>query len=382
MSLEFFIDIRFADPVVALTLNLDAVVYGSMMGRVLHFNFETQTERVISERENECIRGAWLSVDNCLYYAVGDLLGVKIQSPELSCAERQDIEPGKVHTMTSCPYTLVLMHEDVMAFLTIDPGTPNEQLAGLPSQHALHITNLTTEDTDVCPNASFQAQSMPFDFDGKRILLMTWTRDQTKIMKLIEINPFVDLPLKTFSAAYGHITHAKLHGEAVVFVSNHRQLIHFLISKPTKHITFGCHSADIVAICVSTVHSINIQGHRSNLQFQSGLDVARMENPSQLDELVEDSLNPGYPKDTVIVSVDEAGCIKVWHNYEEKDQLHINRFAELAAEFRKAQYFSMGYPYLVRCCAPRIAVSTDHGVLVIKSTFLDALHMGLQRIGS
>mmetsp|Transcript_3683 Transcript_3683/g.7875 ORF Transcript_3683/g.7875 Transcript_3683/m.7875 type:complete len:380 (-) Transcript_3683:116-1255(-) len=379
MSLEAFIDIRFADPVVALTLNFEALVYGSMMGRVLHYQFATGRERVVCEREDECIRGAWISVDNCLYYAVGDLRGVVMQNPELSYSSSQVVEPGKVHTVTSCPYTLVVMHEDIMALLTLDSASPAEQLAALPAQHALHLTKLSTEVHDVCPKARFPPQSMPFDFDGKRLLWMNWTPEGTRVIRLLELNPFKETALDNYPTSFGHITHAKLQSESVIFVRSHRQLVQFYISNPTKQAMFGIHTADIVAVCISTVHSLDIQSRKPPPHFQVGLDVARLENQSQLDDLVEDSINPGGRKETVIVSVDENGFIKVWHEFEEKELIHINEMNELNAEFRQAQYFSMGYPYLVRCFAPRIAISTDHGVLVIKSRFLEALQMGLSK---
>ena len=58
MSLEAFIDIRFGDPVVSLSLNSDGLVYGSMMGRILYYNFSTREERVINELSDEFISGA------------------------------------------------------------------------------------------------------------------------------------------------------------------------------------------------------------------------------------------------------------------------------------------------------------------------------------
>jgi hypothetical protein len=377
MSLEAFIDIRFADPVVALTLNFDALVYGSMMGRVFHYTFTTGRERVISEREDECIRGAWLSVDNCLYFAVGDLRGVVIQSPEHDYSPSLIVEPNKVHTVTSCPYTQVIMHEDVMALITIDSSSVGEPLAALPTQHALHITRLSTEVHDVCPKARFPSQSMPFDFDSKQILSMSWTSDGTRTLKVIELGPYRERELGQFVKSFGHITHGKLLNDSVIFVRNHRLLTQFYMAKPDVSSSFGIHRSDIVAVCISTVHSLGIQARRPPSHFQVGLDVARLEDRSHLEDLVEDSIGPGHRKETVIVSVDEEGFIKIWHDFEEKELIHINELSELTPDFRRAHYFSMGYPYLVRCFAPRVAVSTDHGVLVIKSKFLEGLQMGL-----
>ena len=58
MSLESFIDIRFGDPVISLSLNSEGLLYGSMMGRILYYQFSTTEERVINELSDEYISGA------------------------------------------------------------------------------------------------------------------------------------------------------------------------------------------------------------------------------------------------------------------------------------------------------------------------------------
>ena len=44
-----FIDIRFADPVVSLSMTPDYLAYGTAMGRLLFYNIMTCREKVISE---------------------------------------------------------------------------------------------------------------------------------------------------------------------------------------------------------------------------------------------------------------------------------------------------------------------------------------------
>lgn len=73
MSLETFIDIRFADPVISLSMNQTGLVYGSALGRILYHNFNTHEETAITEFSEECIRGVSLTCDNSLYAAIGDL---------------------------------------------------------------------------------------------------------------------------------------------------------------------------------------------------------------------------------------------------------------------------------------------------------------------
>jgi hypothetical protein len=73
MSLKAFVDIRFGDPVTALSINSYAVAYGTTTGRLVHFNFEAQIEKVLDEISEEVIRGLWLTEENILYVTIGDL---------------------------------------------------------------------------------------------------------------------------------------------------------------------------------------------------------------------------------------------------------------------------------------------------------------------
>lgn len=82
MSLECFIDIRFGDPVFALTMNSTSLAYGSALGRILYYNFITSEENTVSEFSEEHIRGVFLNEDNVLFACIGDLKGIIIINPE------------------------------------------------------------------------------------------------------------------------------------------------------------------------------------------------------------------------------------------------------------------------------------------------------------
>ena len=82
MSLEAFIDIRFGDPVFAMSMNTEGLAYGSALGRILYYSFDSREEVTVSEFSEEHIRGCYLSEDNTLYVAIGDLKGMIVFNPE------------------------------------------------------------------------------------------------------------------------------------------------------------------------------------------------------------------------------------------------------------------------------------------------------------
>jgi hypothetical protein len=81
-SLVGYIDIRFADPVVALSMTPDYVVYGTAMGRLLFYNILTGREKVIAETSEEGIYAAWVDYDSNIFAAIGDLRAVIVLNPE------------------------------------------------------------------------------------------------------------------------------------------------------------------------------------------------------------------------------------------------------------------------------------------------------------
>lgn len=76
---------------------------------------------------------------------------------------------------------------------------------------------------------------------------------------------------------------------------------------------------------------------------------------------------------TVIVTADVSGCVCVWESTGVIDVIKISELPQLTPKYQKAQYFSMGYPYVIQAFGPRIAISTDLGVLVIKSKALESI---------
>lgn len=71
MSLAGFLDFRFGDPITSLSLNNDALVYGTIMGRILFYNIRTGLEKALAEACEAGVFGIWVDGDYSVYSAVG-----------------------------------------------------------------------------------------------------------------------------------------------------------------------------------------------------------------------------------------------------------------------------------------------------------------------
>ena len=184
MSLEAFIDIRFGDPVVSLSLNSDGLVYGSMMGRILYYNFSTREERVINELSDEFISGAWLSHDNTLYAVIGDLKALIISNPDANRFHKRYLVFDKIHTSISCELSQIKMSQDIALLATLEPNSSSDSLTHTISP--IHIIELSTESQRSVEGIRFPSYSMMFDFDGNKLLWMEFTSN-SRVLNIYKI---------------------------------------------------------------------------------------------------------------------------------------------------------------------------------------------------
>ena len=157
MSLEYFIDIRFADPVLSLSMNSYGLLYGSAIGRILFYTFHSQQETVIAEFSEECIRGVFLSKDNSLYIAVGDRYCIGMTSPT---SHKQLVHHDYPHTDDMCLSTQVLIKEDLVCVVPLSQS----------NTEGIILTHISTHIKKKYPILPFKPDSVPYDFDGDRLL--------------------------------------------------------------------------------------------------------------------------------------------------------------------------------------------------------------------
>jgi hypothetical protein len=53
------------------------------------------------------------------------------------------------------------------------------------------------------------------------------------------------------------------------------------------------------------------------------------------------------------------------------EEILIRNLPQLTERYQKMQYFSLGFPYYIEAFGPRLAISTDLGVLLIRSRELE-----------
>jgi hypothetical protein len=248
MSLSALVDINFADPVLSLDLNGSGLVYGTALGRIVYYDFETNESLLIAERSEEPIRGVSIDEQGTLYVAIGDLKGLIMSSPESQYSYQHDISHEQPHTPVFCTSTQVLMHRDSICLMHPESEQDLVTLVARPTVSALHITQLSTQRRNSYGTVKFTSLSVPFDFDGNRLLWLECQHDQSKSLNVFSFmterfSPVMQVPGKT------RITYAKLIEDYLVLIEDCRTVKAVQIGASSAPIVFGSTGSDIMAAC-------------------------------------------------------------------------------------------------------------------------------------
>lgn len=358
MSLEAFIDIRFCDPVISLSLNSEGLVYGSMMGRLLYYNFLTRDERVINELSDEFISGAWLSNDNILYACIGDLRALLIPNPEGERFSKQYVNFEKIHTSISCELSQVKMHEGSIFIGFLEPTGTSDSLAHTISP--TYIIDLIDGSQNTIEGLKFPPHSVLFDYDGQRLL---WMEHETKNRKLhlYRVNR-ASTEILSLNKGFGKFGFCKFLGENIIYV--HNQVTIKILKSNGKDLEVGSHKNYIIALnCVRIAKS---ERNRRFNRISGNGNEGRIENVG-----IEEEQQRERDAKNFVISADIGGVIRIWDSEKMVEEIFIKNLPQLTERYQKMQYFSLGFPYYIAAYGPRLAISTDLGVLLIRSRVLE-----------
>lgn len=251
MSLIAFVDINFADPVLALDLNSQGLAYGTALGRLVYFDFETNETLLLSERSEEPIRGVSIDELGVIYVAVGDLKGMILSSSDNHYSFQRDVSHDQPHTPAFCTNTQVLMNEDSICLLHPESDQDLVTLIARPTASALHLTQLSSSIRSSYNSIKFTSLSVPFDFDGSRLLWLECNLDRSKSLNLFSfaterVSPTLHFSKKT------RITYAKLIENYIVVIEDGRVLKLHEIGSPSAPKVIGRTATDIMTACCET----------------------------------------------------------------------------------------------------------------------------------
>lgn len=227
MEFISFREIRFADPVTAIKLSSSYLFYGTAMGRLVFYCIKDKTETVPLEYLQELIRGISHSKDGeKLYISVGDIEGIvydaKTLSPEctIQLIDQPDHEDHKLIWERS--YTM--LHENMNWILSIKLS--NEKIS---TEHGeakpITLADFDTQIVDQKGEFEFDNNSVPFDFDGNRLLWLNYESKSQRIIYLYDMKNDEKTEIMDLKNSDGLIYHMKLYKNKLIYVRNTKEIV-------------------------------------------------------------------------------------------------------------------------------------------------------------
>lgn len=354
----------------AMALDFDGLVYGSMTGRLLYHHFSSAEEKTLREVSEECIRGVWLGGNRSLYAAVGDLSVLMFPDLGATAPQAQNYRYEREHSAPVCAATQVITFEDVSCLLQLEQQGPAAAENSRYTTGLMLKNFLTNVSTELIP-LPLPQHCVPMDFDGERLLLLEYSPVGVRALSLFDFRTRSKLPvIPRLTKAQGHLSFALLAGDRFIYVMERRKLlVRSLGNIEERPRLLGQTKHDVVACTLVGVPVA--RARRGSFSRPENLNDAQLDVRRHSEEAEEMTEKPLYSK-LFILTADAQGLLQVWEESGPVESIRISECQELTREYQRVDYFSMGYPYVIAAFGPRLAVSTDHGVLVFKSKILEA----------
>ena len=346
--MEWFIETRFGDPVLSIDISTELLVYGSALGQVGCYNFSSKEQFLLTEMAEESIKGIHISEDNLIYASVGDLyVMVLIRDDNKDWHMEGVCHQGREHTNLLCGYTQIMQHKTKVCLLVIEEDRDTLNSIRAEGKNKLIVTNSATGENEEFLNQVFPKYSVPFYFNSEKLLWLERDLSGQRALKLLTFNPLNTRTIKYLEKSFGSITCPYIVQENIIFVHNFRFIRTLDIATGEEMGIIGEHLSEIVAIFPTMVC------------IQQNSDRAGQEN---------NLLAVKY----LVIAVDKEGKLRVWQEGNLMEEIDLCNMDGITVD-SSDRFFGMGYPYVLKASGNILAVSTDVGILVIKSEYLNSV---------
>lgn len=223
--------------------------------------------------------------------------------------------------------------------------------------------------------------SVPFDYDGKKFLWVEFLSEKERNLCVYFFETKGCFKHKLHKE-FGHISHCKIIGGNKIVLVRFQNIVEIREISDFKLLrTFTNIGEEVIAIDVYLNQSkIMLQEplHEVNLNHNLNMNnnALPQKDPQYLkidNNIKKDHVSIGINEENMfneenlsVVLLDIDGNVNVWENFNVTTKLNLYNLNDMGEEYKNKQFFSMGYPYYIKMNANYFAISTDHGVFVIK----------------
>lgn len=412
MSLYGTIDIRFADPVSAISMNNNFIVTGSMMGRVALYNVQTKKTTLLSELSSENITGINFENDILCNISVGDeevlkykfdTIGNNHDFKRYPNYENENIHKNKCESM----FALLNYNKLLLVELNQQSDTGNININTAPTPLKIKdITNGEISEYQVV----MTNYSVPFDFTGLKFLWVEFLSDKERSICLFDFESQNKYEY-SLNKDFGHISFARIYNDDTIILVKNLNVVEVrsVDENFTLRHTFKSIGDEVIAMDIylkdnslissnivdinknNNVNSINNVDNnkiskldvKTNVKDKEDNNIMYLQKEQELAEKKEivnvkkvnddkkinmlENVGKNSNLTLTIVLVDIDGNVNVIEDFKKLEtKFNMYQIKDIPQDIKEKQFFSMGYPYYINANQNFYVVSTDYGVYVFQ----------------
>lgn len=340
--MEFFIETRFGDPILAMDISKDFIVYGSALGQIGLFYFSSKDQLLLTEIAEEGIKGIHINNAGHIYASIGDLYILVFKRENNQWIHESIPFENRQHTQYICGNTQVLQNKMKVCLLAIDNSILSLS-EKFEIKHKLFVFDCSNGCSEEYKEINFPKYSVPFCFTGDELVWMERDSEGNKVLKLLIFETLRIQTVKYFGKEFGNVSCLWMFKEFLMFVHDFNQIKIMELGTGEIVKCIGQTDCEILAIfpCFTS--------------FCDETDSSKLAKTENL-----------------VVSVDKSAKICIWYDCEPVETIDLCHLDGIKVDSHD-RYFGMGYPYQLVVNNNIIVISTDIGIIVVKSEYLASI---------
>ena len=353
-SLVKHIKITNSDPICAIDLNQELLLFGTMLGFCGFYLINEKKLKVVSETEDEHILATQIKKDK-LCFAVGDEKIIIVEKKDNNYNSVKEINNyyDDAEHYKKCNDIFCMLKEDLL--FSIELRIPGEE------ERAVDMRICDWKISNYEKNKSFEGSIklsnywVPFDFDGKLLVYIDFYEKMKKSLKIYNFRH------KSFTLSQkleelneeehlGHISHVKILKNDNIF------LVHSFVFCQIRDFKFKLikeyeHKGKEIIAC-----DVYYKEEKENKNNKENKD--KKENKDNKDNKSE----------LTIVLLDINCGVYLYHeknNYEEY-LFNLHKLYSIDSVIKEQKFFSLGYPYYIKIYKKLFAITTDQGCFLLE----------------
>lgn len=375
-----FIDIRFGDPITEISLSNKHLLIGTMLGRIIDYNFTNKEYYLVEETSTENITGI-NQEQNLIYISIGDekINEYKLDENNLilpceNITKNYNDEDEHIKFCDSC-YT-VLYKSTLFRLMLGLPDDKNIVITKLNASYEIkHLKDNEIQSGEI----NMTNYIVPFDFNLEKFLWIEFLSENERnicvytfpnglLMEKIWKNPL--------TKEFGHISQAKLilNSNMIFIIRNLNDCeIRECDNDFTLLYSFTNIGDMVIAVDITFKNNEdekervgNNSIHSSIVTYGNNQNKIRTKNLGQLNDNLEISKR-NIMNNLRIYLLDVECNLNLYENENIRTIINLNKLSSIIKDHKDKKLFGLGYQYILKIIEEKkFAFSCDHGCYCFK----------------